>query len=172
MDPTLLALMVPQLAVGSLVPLQLLGPDSVAEAIWGWLIDTLNSAASEMSSALTDELLKGLLKVPNPHGSTAANGAWTGIFEISPALLPIMIALALIAWPFSEDRESGLMDLVVRTVMVLLFIGVSQPAWGFAIDATNAVTMAILNLDPDPGWRTMGTETVSSAHPRRSPRGR
>jgi len=150
MDPTLLVLMVPQLAVGSLVPLQLLGPDSVAEAIWGWLIDTLNTAASEMSTALTDELLKGLLKVPNPHGSTAANGAWTGIFEISLVLLPIMIALALIAWPFSEDRESGLMDLLVRTVMVLLLIGVSQPAWGFAIDATNAITIAILNLDPDP----------------------
>ncbi|WP_042665986.1 hypothetical protein, partial [Haloferax sp. ATB1] len=156
MDPTLLVLMVPQLAVGSVVPLQILGPDSVAEAIWGWLIDTLNVAASEMSSALTDELLKGLLKVPNPHGSTAANGAWTGIFEISLVLLPIMIALALIAWPFSEDRESGLMDLVVRTVMVLLFIGVSQPAWGFAIDATNAVTMAILNLDPDPGVANYG----------------
>ena len=156
MDPTLLVLMVPQLAVGSVVPLQILGPDSVAEAIWGWLIDTLNAAASEMSSALTDELLKGLLKVPNPHGSTAANGAWTGIFEISLVLLPIMIALALIAWPFSEDRESGLMDLVVRTVMVLLFIGVSQPAWGFAIDATNAVTMAILNLDPDPGVANYG----------------
>jgi type IV secretion system protein TrbL len=62
-----------------------------------------------------------------------------------------MIGLALIAWPFSEDRESGLMDLVVRTVMVLLFIGISQPAWGFAIDATNAVTVAILNLDPGTG---------------------
>ncbi|AUV84274.1 hypothetical protein C2R22_22165 (plasmid) [Salinigranum rubrum] len=156
MDPALLVLMVPQLAMGSVVPLQILGPDSVAEAIWGWLIDTLNAAASEMSSALTDELLKGLLNVPNPHGSTAANGAWTGIFEISLVLLPIMIALALIAWPFSEDRESGLMDLVVRTVMVLLFIGVSQPAWGFAIDATNAVTMAILNLDPDPGVANYG----------------
>ena len=62
-----------------------------------------------------------------------------------------MIALALIAWPFSEDRESGLLDLVVRVVMILLFIGISQPAWGFAIDATNAVTVAILNLDPGSG---------------------
>jgi type IV secretion system protein TrbL len=138
----------------AVTPLQLgLGdlPDAFAEAFWGWVVDTLESVATELSSALTDELLKGLLKVPNPYDSSAADGAWNGMFEISLVLLPIMIALALIAWPFSEDRESGLMEIVVRTVMVLLLIGVSQPAWAFAIDATNAVTVAILDLDPSPG---------------------
>ncbi|WP_251344536.1 hypothetical protein [Haloplanus halophilus] len=155
MPSSFLLAVVPQVA---LLPLQLGSdlPDSIAEAFWGWLVDTLISVATELSTALTDELLKGLLKVPNPYDSTAADGAWTGMFEISLVLLPIMIALALIAWPFSEDRESGLMDLVVRTVMVLLFIGISQPAWGFGIDATNAVTMAILDLDPDPGMANYG----------------
>lgn len=129
---------------------------SVAEAIWGWLAQTAMDAATELSTALTDELIKGLLKIPNPYASSAAGGAWTGMFEISLVLLPIMIALALIAWPFSEDRESGLMELIVRTVMVLLLIGVSQPAWGFAIDATNAVTVAILNINPSPGGVNYG----------------
>ncbi|WP_254824924.1 hypothetical protein [Haloglomus halophilum] len=137
----------------AVTPLQLAGgwPDSVAEAIWGWFTETLGGAADGLSTSLTDKLIEGLLKVPNPYGSASAGEAWTGMFEISLVLLPIMIALALIAWPFSEDRESGLMELVVRTVMVLLLIGVSQPAWGFAIDATNAVTVAILDLDPGAG---------------------
>ncbi|MFT4922293.1 MAG: type IV secretion system protein TrbL [Haloarculaceae archaeon] len=137
----------------AVTPLQLAGgwPDSVAEAIWGWFTETLGGAADGLSTSLTDKLIEGLLKVPNPYESASAGEAWTGMFEISLVLLPIMIALALIAWPFSEDRESGLMDLVVRTVMVLLLIGVSQPAWSFAIDATNAVTVAILNLDPSAG---------------------
>jgi len=129
---------------------------SIAEAIWGWIADTAMDAATELSSALTDELIKGLLIVPNPSASSAAAGAWNGVFEISLVLLPIMIALALIAWPFSEKRESGLMELIVRTVMVLFFIGVSQPAWGFAIDATNAVTVAILDLNPSSGGVNYG----------------
>jgi len=129
---------------------------SVAEAIWGWLAQTALDAATELSTALTDELIKGLLKIPNPYASTAASGAWTGMFEISLVLLPIMIALALIAWPFSEERESGLMELTVRTVMVLLLIAVSQPAWGFAIDATNAVAVAILDINPSPGGVNYG----------------
>jgi len=153
MDLTPLVLLTPQFAQ---TPLQVGWAESAVEAFWGWLVDTLIAVATEASTALTDELIKGMLKVPNPYGSTAADGAWTGIFEISLVLLPIMIALALIAWPFSEDRESGLMELVVRTVMVLLFIGISQPAWGFAIDATNAVTVAILDLDPDPGVANYG----------------
>ena len=153
MDLTPLVLLTPQFAQ---TPLQVGLAESAVEAFWGWLVDTLIAVATEASTALTDELIKGMLKVPNPYGSTAADGAWTGIFEISLVLLPIMIALALIAWPFSEDRESGLMELVVRTVMVLLFIGISQPAWGFAIDATNAVTVAILDLDPDPGVANYG----------------
>jgi type IV secretion system protein TrbL len=145
----------------ALVPLQLgLGdlPEAIVEALFGWIADTAEAIATELSTALTDELIKGLLKVPNPYESSTAGSAWNGIFEISLVLLPIMIALALIAWPFSEDRESGLMDLVVRTVMVLLFIGISQPAWGFAIDATNAVTVAILNLDPSSGGVNYGFE--------------
>jgi type IV secretion system protein TrbL len=151
MDPLLLVLLTPQFAS---IPLQTGLADSIAEAIFGWLADTAHEIANSLATGLTDELIKGLLKVPNPYESPAADGAWNGMFEISLVLLPIMIALALIAWPFSEDRESGLMDLVVRTVMVLLFIGISQPAWGFAIDATNAVTMAILNLDPSAGTET------------------
>jgi type IV secretion system protein TrbL len=146
-----MAIPVQPLLLMAFVPLQLgLGSigDTIAEAIFGFFGDLAEKIAIEVSTALTDELIKGLLKIPNPYDSSTAANAWTGIFEISLVLLPIMIALALIAWPFSEDRESGLMDLVVRVVMVLLFIGISQPAWGFAIDATNAATVAILNLDP------------------------
>src|SRR6056297_1060024 len=146
-----MAIPVEPLLLMTFVPLQLgLGdiPEAIAEAIFGWIADLAEKIAIEVSTALTDELIKGLLKIPNPYDSATAANAWTGIFEISLVLLPIMIALALIAWPFSEDRESGLLDLVVRVVMILLFIGISQPAWGFAIDATNAVTVAILDLDP------------------------
>jgi type IV secretion system protein TrbL len=149
-----MAMPVEPLLLMTFVPLQLgLGdiPEAIAEALFGWIADTAEAIATELSTALTDELIKGLLKVPNPYESATAGNAWTGMFEISLVLLPIMIALALIAWPFSEDRESGLLDLVVRVVMILLFIGISQPAWGFAIDATNAVTVAILNLDPGSG---------------------
>ena len=149
-----MAIPVEPLLLMTFVPLQLgLGdiPEAIAEAIFGWIADTADAIATELSTALTDELIKGLLKIPNPYDSATAGNAWTGMFEISLVLLPIMIALALIAWPFSEDREAGLLDLVVRVVMILLFIGISQPAWGFAIDATNAVTVAILNLDPGSG---------------------
>jgi len=146
-----MAIPVQPLLLMASVPLQL-GldglADAISEAFFGFFGDLAEKIAIEVSTALTDELIKGLLKIPNPYDSSTAGNAWTGIFEISLVLLPIMIALALIAWPFSEDRESGLLDLVVRVVMVLLFIGISQPAWGFAIDATNAVTVAILNLDP------------------------
>lgn len=133
-------------------PLQL-GFD-VAESIWeafvGGITELAADIANDLSTALTDELIKGLLEVPNPYGEPAASNAWGGTFQIALALLPIVIAIALIVWPFSEDRETTLMDLVLRTVMVLLFIGVSQPAWGFAIDAVNATTAAILDLDPTP----------------------
>jgi len=146
-----MAIPVQPLLLMASVPLQL-GldglADAISEAFFGFFGDLAEKIAIEVSTALTDELIKGLLKIPNPYDSSTAGNAWTGTFEISLVLLPIMIALALIAWPFSEDRESGLLDLVVRVVMVLLFIGISQPAWGFAIDATNAVTVAILNLDP------------------------
>ena len=145
------AIPIEPLLLMTFAPLQLgLGdiPEAIAEAIFGFFADLAEAIAIEVSTALTDELIKGLLKIPNPYDSATAANAWTGIFEISLVLLPIMIALALIAWPFSEDRESGLLDLVVRVVMILLFIGISQPAWGFAIDATNAVTVAILDLDP------------------------
>jgi type IV secretion system protein TrbL len=71
-------------------------------------------------------------------------------------LLPIAIALSLIAWPFSEDREGGLMEIAVRAVMVIFFVGISQPTWGFAVDATNAVTLAILDLDPGAGGVNYG----------------
>jgi type IV secretion system protein TrbL len=126
-------------------------PDAIAEAFIGLLQKTFQGIAEELSTSLTDEAMKGLLRVPNPYDSSAAGNAWTGVFEISMVLLPIAIAISLIAWPFSEDREGGLMELAVRVVMVIFFIGISQPAWGFAIDATNAVTVAILNLDPNPG---------------------
>ena len=133
-------------------------PDQIFEALVGGLADLADAIAIEISTALTDELIKGMLKVPNPYGTPTAGNAWTGVFEISLVLLPITIALALIAWPFSEDGESGALELVVRLVMVLLFIGISQPAWGFAIDATNAVTVAILNLDPSAPGMNYGYE--------------
>ncbi|MFC6874268.1 hypothetical protein [Halobellus marinus] len=118
-----MAIPVEPLLLMTFVPLQLgLGdiPEAIAEAIFGFFADLAEAIAIEVSTALTDELIKGLLKIPNPYESATAANAWTGIFEISLVLLPIMIALALIAWPFSEDRESGLLDLVVRVVMILL----------------------------------------------------
>jgi type IV secretion system protein TrbL len=131
-------------------------PDSIAEAFFGFLADFAEAAAVTISGILTSELMTGLLVVPNPYASASAGNAWTGIFKIAIVMLPIMIALALIVWPFSEDRESGLMNMIVRMVMVLLFIGISQPAWGFAIDATNAVSVAILDLNPSAGSSSFG----------------
>ncbi|WP_049931212.1 hypothetical protein [Halosimplex carlsbadense] len=130
--------------------------DAIAEAFWGFFQHLTEDIANELSTALTDELIKGLLRIPNPYDSANAGAAWDGVFEISMVLLPIAIAVSLIAWPFSEDREGGLMEMAVRVVMVIFFVGISQPAWGFAIDATNAVTVAILDLDPDPGSLNYG----------------
>jgi len=130
--------------------------DAVAEAIFGFFGDLMEGIAEELSTSMTDELIKPLLWVPNPYDSVSAGNAWTGVFEISMVLLPIAIALSLIAWPFSENREGGLMEIAVRTVMVIFFVGISQPAWGFAVDATNAVTLAILDLDPGAGGVNYG----------------
>jgi len=50
-----------------------------------------------------------------------------------------------------ENREFSLVEMIIRLVMAIFFIGISQPAWGFAIDVTNAVTIGMLDYDPTVG---------------------
>lgn len=119
--------------------------DGFMEYAVSFITDVMNSVSEDFAGAFARNQLRPLLKVQNPYGGVSADAAWTSIFEISIVLLPILVAASLIVWPFSDEREGGLMGMVVRLVVVLLFIGISQPAWAFAIDATNAVTLAILD---------------------------
>ena len=73
-----MAIPVEPLLLMTFVPLQLgLGdiPEAIAEALFGWIADTADAIATELSTALTDELIKGLLKVPNPYESATAGNA-------------------------------------------------------------------------------------------------
>jgi len=62
-----MAIPVQPLLLMAFVPLQLgLGSigDTIAEAIFGFFGDLAEKIAIEVSTALTDELIKGLLKIP------------------------------------------------------------------------------------------------------------
>ncbi|WP_424016330.1 hypothetical protein ACOZ4N_00945 (plasmid) [Halorientalis pallida] len=115
-------------------------PDAISWAI-GQLI---RSASGDVIGQLVDYGFGPLLEISNPNGNADALAAWSQITDIAIMLLPILVAARLIAMPFSDDEEGSLWVLVLNGVAVIFFIAISKPLWGFAIDATNAVTMALL----------------------------
>jgi type IV secretion system protein TrbL len=70
--------------------------------------------------------------------------AWGDVAEIAVAILPILVVMNLIAHPFDEQDSGSVWELVLRGFAVIIFIGVSRPLFGFAVDATNQVTMALM----------------------------
>lgn len=121
------------------------------EAFVSFFTGIFTGIFKDFSTTLTRALIRNLLRVESPYNSPAADAAWQGVFEISLVLVPILVAASLIVWPFSEEREGGMMGMIVRLVAIMFFIGISKPAWSFAIDATNAVTIAILNTNVETG---------------------
>ncbi|MDS0283906.1 hypothetical protein [Haloarcula onubensis] len=113
--------------------------------------EIFEDAATEFSSAITERMIRQLIVAPNPYESATAGNVFNGVFDISLILLPIFFAVALVAWPFGENREFSIVEMIIRLVMAIFFIGISQPAWGFAIDVTNAVTIGMLDYDPTVG---------------------
>ncbi|MFC7197646.1 hypothetical protein ACFQL4_28355 [Halosimplex aquaticum] len=117
--------------------------------------------------------LKPLLNIdPAIMTSTQVTTAWDDVFRLSIALLPILIAAGLIAMPFSQDREASLWNMVARVVAVIFFIAISQPLFGFLIEASNAVTNALapatfvltFNADLGGSWGStlgLGVEVVA-----------
>jgi type IV secretion system protein TrbL len=115
-------------------------PDAIAWAI----AQVIKAVSGEVISQIIDYGFGPLLEISNPMGNADALAAWDQTAGIAIALLPLMVAGSLIAMPFSDDRDSSLWGLVLRGVGILFFIAISKPLWGFAIDATNAVTVELL----------------------------
>lgn len=117
-------------------------PDAI-----GWALAQIMKAISgEVISQIIDYGFGPLLLISNPMGNTEALAAWDQTANIAIALLPLLIAGNLIAMPFSDARDSdgGLWGQLLRGVGILVFIAISKPLWGFAIDAVNAVTLELL----------------------------
>lgn len=138
-------------------------PDAIVRAI----IEFLRSLLVGAINVMFNFGLKPLLTI-NPTILTDAQfvDAWDSVFELSIALLPILIAAGLIVMPFSEDQEATLWNMVARIVAVIVFIAISKPLFGFLIEASNGVTNALapaafkLTFDADLGgsWgATLGT---------------
>lgn len=138
-------------------------PDAIVRAI----IEFLRSLLVGAINVMFNFGLKPLLTI-NPSILTDAQfvDAWDSVFELSIALLPILIAAGLIVMPFSEDQEATLWNMVARIVAVIVFIAISKPLFGFLIEASNGVTDALapaafkLTFDADLGgsWgATLGT---------------
>ena len=138
-------------------------PDAIVRAI----IEFLRSLLVGAINVMFNFGLKPLLTI-NPSILTDAQfvDAWDSVFELSIALLPILIAAGLIVMPFSEDQEATLWNMVARIVAVIVFIAISKPLFGFLIEASNGVTNALapaafkLTFDADLGgsWgATLGT---------------
>ena len=144
-------------------------PDAIVRAIFEFLRSILVSALNFMFNFG----LKPLLTIePSIMMSTQVMGAWDDVFRLSIALLPILIAGGLIAMPFSQDRETSIWNMVARLVAVIFFIAISQPLFGFLIEASNAVTNAlapptfVLTFDADLGgsWGStlgLGVEVIA-----------
>jgi type IV secretion system protein TrbL len=115
-------------------------PDAIAWAI----AQVIKAVSGEVISQIIDYGFGPLLEISNPMGNADALAAWDQTAGIAIALLPLMVAGSLIAMPFSDDRDTSLWGLVLRGVGILFFIAISKPLWGFAIDATNAVTVELL----------------------------
>ncbi|MFC7142910.1 hypothetical protein ACFQMA_24175 [Halosimplex aquaticum] len=144
-------------------------PDAIARALFEFIRSMLVSAINFMFNFG----LKPLLNIdPAIMTSTQVTTAWDDVFRLSIALLPILIAAGLIAMPFSQDREASLWNMVARVVAVIFFIAISQPLFGFLIEASNAVTNALapatfvltFNADLGGSWGStlgLGVEVVA-----------
>jgi len=115
-------------------------PDAIVRAIFEFIRNLLVGAIN----AMFNFGLKPLITI-NPGILTDAQfvAAWDDVFELSIALLPILIAAGLIVMPFSEDREASLWQMVARIVAVIVFIAISKPLFAFMIEASNGVTSAL-----------------------------
>ena len=115
-------------------------PDAIVRAIVEFIRNLLVGAIN----AMFNFGLKPLITI-NPSILTDAQfvAAWDDVFELSIALLPILIAAGLIVMPFSEDREASLWQMVARIVAVIVFIAISKPLFAFMIEASNGVTTAL-----------------------------
>jgi len=145
-------------------------PDAIARALFEFIRSMLVSAINFMFNFG----LKPLLNIdPAIMTSAQVTTAWDDVFRLSIALLPILIAAGLIAMPFSQDREASLWNMVARVVAVIFFIAISQPLFGFLIEASNAVTNALapatfvltFNADLGGSWGStlgLGVEVVAS----------
>lgn len=117
----------------------------------GWLPDAIWRAAIAIFRTIMgqgiSELLKlgvvPLLKVPNPTAAGGAITAWQAVFGVAITLLPILIATGVIVTPFSPDQKASLWRQALRVVAVIFFIAISKPVIGFAVDATNAITVQL-----------------------------
>ncbi len=138
-------------------------PDATVRAFFEFIRNLLVVAINVMFNFG----LKPLITI-NPGILTDAQfvAAWDDVFELSIALLPILIAAGLIVMPFSEDREASLWQMVARIVAVIVFIAISKPLFAFMIEASNGVTTALapatfkMTFDADlgGGWgSTLGT---------------
>jgi type IV secretion system protein TrbL len=144
-------------------------PDAIVRAIFEFLRSILVSAINFMFNFG----LKPLLTIePSIISSVQVTTAWDDVFRLSIALLPILIAGGLIAMPFSQDRETSLWNMVARVVAVIFFIAISQPLFGFLIEASNAVTNALapptfvltFNADLGGSWGStlgLGVEVIA-----------
>jgi type IV secretion system protein TrbL len=144
-------------------------PDAIVRAIFEFLRSILVSAINFMFNFG----LKPLLTIePSIMTSAQVTGAWDDVFRLSIALLPILIAGGLIAMPFSQDHETSLWNMVARVVAVIFFIAISQPLFGFLIEASNAVTNALapptfvltFNADLGGSWGStlgLGVEVIA-----------
>lgn len=115
-------------------------PDAIAGAIFNFI----RRIADAVLSGIIDYSVGPLLDISNPMGSAQALTAWSDVASIAIAVLPILVVMNLVAWPFGEQNSGSLWEIVLRGLAVILFIGISRPLWGFAIDATNQITLALL----------------------------
>jgi len=144
-------------------------PDAIVRAI----VVFIRSVLVTVINFMFNFGLKPLLTIePSIMTSGPVITAWDDVFRLSIALLPILIAAGLIAMPFSQDQEASLWNMVARLVAVIFFIAISQPLFGFLVEASNAVTSAlapptfVLTFEADlgGGWGStlgVGVEVVA-----------
>ena len=115
-------------------------PDAIVRAV----VEFLRSILVGAMNAMFNFGMKPLLTI-NPAFVTDAQfvAAHDSVFSLSIALLPILVAAGLIVMPFSEDGETSMWMMVARIVAVVVFIAVSQPLFGFMIEASNGITNAL-----------------------------
>ena len=129
-------------------------PDAIVRAV----VEFLRSILVGAMNAMFNFGMMPLLTI-NPAFVTDVQfiAARDSVFALSIALLPILVAAGLIVMPFSEDGETSMWMMVARIVAVVVFIAVSQPLFGFMIEASNGITNALapatfkLTFDTDLG---------------------